>query len=189
VWYYFAIVRRLGRILVNGPTLLSLCAVVAWHIWTARSPHEPLIGRKGARVWWVTSERSSVSLSIVFELPIPEYYVKEGAPQVRPMLNTLDERDLRFFACTSGRAMVAPGGVRADEWMWKILKDFPYWRITIPSWSATLVLMLLPVGRVLGIGMKMARAKRRRGLGLCFACGYDLRATPERCPECGTVRS
>ena len=52
-----------------------------------------------------------------------------------------------------------------------------------PAWAVCLVLALLPAGWV----VRWRRGRLRRRAGLCLKCGYDLRATPERCPECGMV--
>jgi hypothetical protein len=57
----------------------------------------------------------------------------------------------------------------------------PLWILTFP---ATLIFGAWLISSYLD---KRAARKAIEARGRCSKCGYDLRATPDRCPECGTA--
>jgi hypothetical protein len=71
----------------------------------------------------------------------------------------------RFAGENAGNGLRGPGPGRVG--------------IFFPAWVAILVNALLPIWRLTW--------RKAIKPGLCAKCGYDLRATPDRCPECGTV--
>ena len=55
----------------------------------------------------------------------------------------------------------------------------------VSLWPLAALAAILPAARL--AQARRFAAARRRALGLCPTCGYDLRATPGRFPECGTA--
>jgi hypothetical protein len=55
--------------------------------------------------------------------------------------------------------------------------------VFIPHWAMVLTFGILPTAML----FRAARRRHRIRRGLCPVCGYDLRASPTRCPECGTI--
>ena len=54
----------------------------------------------------------------------------------------------------------------------------------IPFYALFLLSAVLPIMWI----RRRRRAAVVKAAGLCPSCGYDLRATPDRCPECGATR-
>ena len=55
--------------------------------------------------------------------------------------------------------------------------------VRVPHWLLLAACGLAPAVWT----VRRLRAGGRAAAGLCRRCGYDLRATPGRCPECGTI--
>lgn len=60
--------------------------------------------------------------------------------------------------------------------------------ISIPFWPLVLLTGPLPLYRTFQ-ALQHRHRRRPSAMGLCPTCNYDLRATPNQCPECGTTLS
>ena len=91
-------------------------------------------------------------------------------PQHAAGRDTTAERYLVAFRYTDQTASFAPG------WTERVR------HLVVPLWPGVALFGLAPA---MFLGRRV-RARRRARRGHCSRCGYDLRATKARCPECGT---
>jgi hypothetical protein len=137
---------------------------------------------QGCVGWWVRSREVWLST------PFPEAGFKRwtGSPKEPPncsMDNAFAGGDARCFPNEWGFAFRWDVDQPTPEW--------PYvapWRarmVVVPWWLPTAGFSALPLYMIV---RHWRRARfRRLHPELCVRCGYDLRATPQRCPECGGV--
>ena len=72
---------------------------------------------------------------------------------------------------------------REPSFAWE--REPSYFSITVPYWALVVATLPFPAAYLWSARRPRRSRLRHRG-GLC-TCGYDLRATPGRCPECGMV--
>jgi hypothetical protein len=187
--------RRLLNLLTLLSLLLCVAVCVLWvrslreyelvRVHYNRPPRPDGTGGYFLAVSWFSGwlefrfERQWFSRAYLDSLPpdaaarFPSYYPPglrwafKGAPETRLMNGMSTGYRAQHFADDRDPR-------RADRWF-----------LTVPHWLPAALLIALPGAR-LGHSLR-CRLNRRRNPGLCAACGYDLRATPDRCPECGAA--
>jgi hypothetical protein len=194
--------RRLARhvftILSAVSLLLCVAVVVLWE----RSHSEILSLRRltvtspGARPNWDSTEVSAAWGQLRLERAVTR---KDAAPQMtsttvtdtggwtlkrQPVLPGWQKPPVGMgtfwnrlgFARTQFNGMISVNGVTPAGYS-QVTRTYE-----MPLW---LVGALAGVWPVIVVAVARLRRSRRVGFGYCAACGYDLRASPDRCPECG----
>ncbi|MGA2443731.1 MAG: hypothetical protein ABSH08_22480 [Tepidisphaeraceae bacterium] len=178
--------KRFRRWLFNGIAAISLLLCVAMAGMWARSywradfygftSSNSVNGRLILGQTWQT--RARVKLSFVWDTvdnawEMPSYLGHREIPSLRGGMgyrdNTfLERRGFRFwFFHGTGSALHQKSAMGTG--------------CTFPHWFGVLLLLALPTR------WTFLNRRNLRESGTCKHCGYDLRATPDRCPECGTI--
>lgn len=164
-------------ILLAAALLLGLVFLVAGSVLWVRSycVSEQISWRTDSNSWFVTSTHGSFMVVVApgdmmsqrgsrwAHLILPDY------PSLPTTGFIMKPWFLGFQTGSADQWQAAPLSVFAMQW----------WPITLCG----LLMTLLPARLLLSTRRRNQRLRK----GLCAKCGYDLRATPDQCPECGAV--
>jgi hypothetical protein len=128
----------------------------------------------------VVGVRAQEDSLFVFTAPLPRWmvsaprkvYIPEPLPGDTGVRAHFSLARIAFF-WTDGSTLPAPSSALGRHTI------PPHWHVVVPYWALAVVTVVMPACWII----------RRRPVpkGRCPACGYDMRATPDRCPECGAV--
>ena len=171
--------KRLGRIIFNSLTVLSLVLCVAmaglwvrsywrWDLtWWGYNRHRPFY------VLWAYRGQVRAGEGI-FTI---EYQFKP------PLVGASDWGHLSDNSIPGlsplPHQFMGMGWGRSAEMPWEPVTP----AVGVPMWISVVVLGVLPAVRF----YRGLRNRRRAAGGQCVECGYDLRASSGRCPECGVA--
>ena len=158
--------RRLFNILSALSLLLCVVMALLWarSYWVVDS----LAGYTDLRLVSVVSVQGSLRLRMIHFLQPPDpVTVRHGWQTVPVVWKQSGRGHLGFYV---GNVSFSFAGSRTVD-------------VDIPHWFLFGVSAVSPVWWCL----RRRRNRLKERMGLCLTCGYDLRASKERCPECGTA--
>ncbi len=174
--------KRFRRWLYNGLGALSLLLCIAMMgMWIRSHDYSDRINWGGAwpqtPVPFGTVQWSAISDSGVFCIQ-HVYSATAKTVVVRGY-----SRKITFISGTSGSEDVSDGfSWRKGTWRSPGFYIAAFRQASVPWWF---LCALSAMASVLAYRIRFAFIRYPRGM--CPVCGYDLRATPDRCPECGTI--
>jgi hypothetical protein len=141
-------------------------------------------------IWLTTTSRH---LFIWFPLGHSSFTIDTALSRLRVQRWPLFTPPARFSFGQRYNANFAPnfstGLIFAEAFRlpkWTDVRDTGYWGFSLPLGYPSVVGAVPPIVWLCREARRRSR-QRLREKNICVQCGYDLRATPGRCPECGTI--